>query len=577
MKYTWAQDSIFHIISRENRKFSSSKKLLYWQRISPIPMPILHFKGKSIIQNHHHTVKFHELDPVPSKSTSKSPSLDDNLVIHGDNLVALKALLPTYAGKVKCIYIDPPYNTGGEGWVYNDNVNSPMIHKWLGEEVGREDLTRHDKWCCMMYPRLTILKELLSEDGIIFVSIDENEVHRLRMIMEEIFEEENFLGELVWKNKHGGGGDNPYLVREHEYVMFFSKNITKLPPLFCSPPPTYESMFRHSDDKGKYCLERLDKKGIDNNRPNLIYPIECPDGTMKDISPEIWRLSEKEFRRRQTLGDIEFKKDKNKVWQIYTKSYLFNENGERRRVKTRSILRQEIVGFTQNGNKEIIEIFGNKVFPNPKPTTLLNFLLDIILKPEDIVLDSFAGSGTTAHAVLDLNNKDNGNRKFILIECEDYANKITAERIRRVSKGVLGAKDERLKKGLGGTFSFYELGKAIDIDQLLEGKHLPSYENLANYAFFTATGETFNPKNMEEKNFYIGSTNSEEVFLLYAPEAQKLREMALNLEFAETITKKFPNRPKLVFAPACYLEEFDLRERNIRFAQLPFEIYRLAN
>ena len=181
-----------------------------------------------------------------------------------------------------------------------------------------------------------------------------------------------------------------------------------------------------------------------------------------------------------------------------------------------------------------------------------------------------------AHAVLGLNAEDGGNRKFILVECEDYADELTAERVRRVIKGVKDSKDEKLKKGLKGEFSFYELSEPIEIDKILEGKKLPSYKNLANYAFYTATGESFDSKRVDEKNYYIGSSSTYEVFMLYASDADKLKKLSLNLDFAEKIEKKYPKKPKLVFAPACFLEEFDLRDRNIRFAQLPFEIYRLA-
>src|SRR3989344_9529608 len=187
-------------------------------------MPILHFKGKSIIQNHHHTVKFHELTPVKSKGTSKEPSLNDNLIIHGDNLIALKALLPTYAGKVKCIYIDPPYNTGNEHWVYNDNVNSPMIRDWIGKEVARDDLSRHDKWCCMMYPRLTLLKELLIDDGVIFISIDDEEIDNLRKMMDEIFSD-CFLAQLVWKARNfSDNRPTNGISVDHEYILVYGKS-----------------------------------------------------------------------------------------------------------------------------------------------------------------------------------------------------------------------------------------------------------------------------------------------------------------------------------------------------------------
>jgi adenine-specific DNA-methyltransferase len=162
-------------------------------------MPSLNFKGKALVQNHHLVVPFSELEPVKSRGLSKSPSLDDNLIIEGDNLKALKALLPTYHGKIKCVYIDPPYNTGNEGWIYNDKVNSPMMREWLGKTVDRDDLTRHDKWCCMMLPRLKLLRELLTDDGIILISIDDHESHHLRNLMDEVFGGDNFITQLVWE------------------------------------------------------------------------------------------------------------------------------------------------------------------------------------------------------------------------------------------------------------------------------------------------------------------------------------------------------------------------------------------
>src|SRR4030042_5810995 len=161
-------------------------------------MPTLHFKGKTFVQNHHLAVPYCQLVPDKKKSLTDKVSLHDNLIIQGDNLKALKALLPLYAGKIKCIYIDQPYNTGNENWVYNDNVNSPMMQEWLGKGGDKEDLTRHDKWLCMMMPRLKLLRELIADDGAIFVSIDDNEEHRLRNTMDEIFGEENYLNTFCW-------------------------------------------------------------------------------------------------------------------------------------------------------------------------------------------------------------------------------------------------------------------------------------------------------------------------------------------------------------------------------------------
>ena len=186
-------------------------------------MPSLQFKGKVFVENHHLAVPFHELQPVRSKGLSEKASLHDNLIIEGDNLAALKALLPTYHGKVKCIYIDPPYNTGNERWAYNDNVNSPMMRDWLGKVVDREDLTRHDKWCCMMLPRLKLLRELLLDDGAIFVSIDDNEVHRLRSLMDEVFGEENFLATAVWQKIFSPKNTAKYFSEDHDFVLVYAR------------------------------------------------------------------------------------------------------------------------------------------------------------------------------------------------------------------------------------------------------------------------------------------------------------------------------------------------------------------
>lgn len=186
-------------------------------------MATLDFKGKALVQNYHLTVKYHELVPKRDKSLTDKVRLDDNLIIHGDNLKALKALLPTYAGRVKCIYIDPPYNTGNDGWAYNDNVNSPMMQEWLGKTVDREDLTRHDKWLCLLMPRLKLLCELLNDDGIIFISIDDNEQHRLRMLLDEVLGEENFVSVIVVQSNKRGQTYKE-IAKTHEYILVYSRN-----------------------------------------------------------------------------------------------------------------------------------------------------------------------------------------------------------------------------------------------------------------------------------------------------------------------------------------------------------------
>lgn len=529
-------------------------------------MPSFHFKGKTFLQNYHHTVKFHKLDPKKDKGTTKTTSLDDNLVIHGDNLKALKALLPTHAGKIKCIYIDPPYNTGNENWIYNDNVASPMIQTWLGKEVNIDDLARHDKWCCMMYPRLTLLRELLSDDGVIFASIDENESHHMRLLMDEIFGSENFLTQISWRSKKQISSDNKGFSSKVEYILVYSKSEqftpNKLP--LSEEYKTKSFSNPNNDPKGTWQSVAITaSKGHQGGG----YDYEITTPSEKKIERK-WLYPKKSYEK--------LKKD-NRLW--------FGAKGES--VPRRIIYLDEIegqvpdnlwleMGTNRDGKLETTTIFDKTVFDTPKPVKLIKTLLRIATDKDDLILDSFAGSGTTGHAVLALNQEDGGNRKFIMVECEDYADKITAERMRRVIKGVPSSKDTALQKGLKGTFSYYKLGEELEMDKVLEGKDLPDYEELARYAFFTATGENWGKSKADKSKYYIGSSNTFEIFLLYEPDKKKLKNLALNLDFATQIQNQFPNRQKLVFAPACFMEEHHLKEYGIRFAQLPFEIYRMA-
>ena len=536
-------------------------------------MPSFYFKGKAFLQNYHHSVKFHKLDSVSGKGTSKKPNLNDNLLIHGDNLKALKALLPTHAGKVQCIYIDPPYNIGNEGWVYNDNVASPTIQEWLGKAVGMDDLARHDKWCCMMYPRLVFLRELLAEDGVIFVSIDDNEVHHLRMMLDEVFGAENFVNSVIWEKKFAPQNDAKWFSDNHDFLLVYAKNKDLWRPNLFERSEEANARYTNPDDdpRGDWTSGDLSVKTY---TPTCDYEITTPSGRI--VNPpkgSCWRVSKEAFA--ELLAD-------NRIW--------FGAKGDnvprlkrflsevKQGITPLTIWKRDQVGDTQEARREIREIFGDvAAFDTPKPTRLIKQVLYLALKDKNaIVLDSFAGSGTTAHAVLALNQEDGGNRKFILVECEDYADKITGERIRRVIRGLLDAKDEALQKGLGGSFSYYELGEELEMDKILEGTDLPSYEELARYAFFTATGENWDESKMEVDEYYIGSSNTFEVYMLYAPKKEKLKELALNLDFAIKVQNRFPNKQKLVFAPACFMEEYHLKEYGIRFAQLPFEIYRMA-
>lgn len=571
-------------------------------------MPTLQFKGKPLVQNHHLVVPFSELEAVKSRGLSKSPSLHDNLIIEGDNLKALKALLPTYHGKVKCIYIDPPYNTGNEGWVYNDRVNSPMMRDWLGKTVDRDDLTRHDKWCCMMLPRLKLLRELLSDDGAIFVSIDDNEVHHLRALMDEVFDDENWVGTVIWKNATDNNPTN--IAIEHESIHVFARRKENLSAVWKSEGLAVKTKleelqsdllkkFTDADERQKSFSEWLkankpyiwpfqdykfiDDKGIftgirgvhNPGKEGYRYAVKHPKtGKACDEPLMGYRFPPETMKELLAENRIIFGEDEHKVIEL--KAYLSDY-----KAKLASVF--ELDG--RAGTNELKEIFQSSKSPLrwPKPSALLKHLLSFTADKDSLILDSFAGSGTTAHAVLALNHEDGGNRRFILCqmpyetkeqekEKENICESITAERVRRVIKGVPNARDEEIRKGLGGTFSYFKLGKELRKQAILDGKDLPSYAALAGYVFFTATGEEFQPKKMKPP--LIGTSRERDVFLIYEEDIEKLKDMALNLDLARKLGKS--ERKKLVFAPTKYLDQEYLDRLNIEFCQLPFEIYQRA-
>jgi len=531
-------------------------------------MPTLHFKGKTFVQNHHLAVPYCQLVPDKKKSLTDKVSLHDNLIIHGDNLKALKALLPLYAGKVKCIYIDPPYNTGNENWVYNDNVNSPMMKEWLGKVVDKEDLTRHDKWLCMLMPRLKLLKELLAEDGVIFISIDDCEQHRLRMLLDEVFGEDNFLVEFVWKSRQfTDARSTTHISNDHEYVFAYSKSSKTS----FRGVARDESKFNNPDNdkRGPWMSRSILGLASKKDRPNLHYSFKDPKTGHSYAPPENtgWRYSKEKIH--ELISDKRI---------IFPKT----AEGRPREKKFRSDIIDEFSSFpsvisdiyTSDGTKEIREIFGTDIIAFPKPSVLIKNFINQSTDDDSIILDSFSGSGTTAHAVLSLNKEDGGNRKFILVECEDYADKITAERVRRIIKGVKNAKDDNIKEGLGGSFSYFALGDTIEMEGILRGKKLPSYEELARYVFYTATGEEFDPTKIDEKKNYIGSSKDYDVYLFYKPDIEYLKSTALNLDRADSLGP-LKTKKRLVFAPTKYLDTETMLEKRIEFCQLPFEIYRL--
>lgn len=537
-------------------------------------MPTIQFKGKSFVQNHHLAVPYHQLVPNKDKSVSDKISLGENLIIHGDNLLALKALLPTYAGKVKCIYIDPPYNTGNEGWEYNDNVKSPIIKEWIGQVVGKEgeDLTRHDKWLCMMMPRLKLLRELLTEDGVLLISIDDNEFSNLSNLLEEIMQG-GHVATFVWRRRIGSSMSGDWISADHEYILAYSLNPEMLTILGDERDMT---KFNIPDGEGRFFASMPLTVGMSKDmRPNQWYELKNPKtGTgYWPTNGRVWGYYPPTMKLKVEQGLIIFPEDypDKKLSAPRLKSYP--EDAKRDRKPTTTWL--DSIARTEDGTKSLKTIFGDSPFSYSKPPQLIKHLVKQFTTSDDLILDSFAGSGTTAQAVLELNKEDGGNRKFILIECEDYADKVTAERVRRIISGIPEAKNDLLKDGLDGKFCYFELGDPIETTSLLNGTKMPSYEELARYVFYTATGEEFDSSTISETKNYVGKSSKFDVFMYYKPDIEYLKSTALTLDLACQLRAEGGDKPLLVFAPAKYIEQTELDRLKITFCQLPFEIYKV--
>jgi len=510
-------------------------------------MPVLNWIGKESVVNHDKEVPFRLLKKVKSSSLGEN---SQNLVIHGDNLEALKALMPYYCGKIDVIYIDPPYNTGAEDWIYNDNVNSPKIKNWLGKIVGgeTEDLCRHDKWLCMMYPRLKLLKELLADQAVIFISIDENELSDLLLICDEIFQKNNHCGTFVWQKKYGGGNDSGKIATEHEYVVCYSK-IKQTDEWLEPHTEKYLKRYKEEDSVGRFFWDTLERPGLRN-------PIEIEIKYKEKIYTLQTFRSQKRVDEELKTGEIRIVEINNRL------SFQFKQR-LREGKKPRSILqdRKELIeeGFVKIGSnstakEELVELLGKSMFNNPKPTLLIKYLIRLVNKKDCLVLDSFAGSGTTGHAVLDLNKDDGEKRKFILVELEDdIANKVTAERIRQAVK----------KFEYGEGFEFCELDKQLfNEDGQIEQEC--TFDQLATYIYFTETNMNIDKKAISEN--LIGGYNETNYYLIFKEKGKNI----LNKVFLKKVQKDSKN--KVIYADKCLIDEDVLDKYNIQFKQIPYEI-----
>lgn len=546
-------------------------------------MPTIQFKGKNLIANHHLSVPYHSLQDIEEFGFQAEKGTG-NLIVEGDNLIALKALLPQFSGKVKCIYIDPPYNTGNEGWIYSDKVNSILIKEWIGKTVGIDDLTRHDKWLCMMMPRLKILRELLNEEGIIFISIDFRESHYLKFLLDEIFSRDNLVAEFIWHKKYGGGGDNKNVVTEHETVYCYSK----------TKNPSFEQVIKgieydfddfagyDMDEEGRYysANESILMRGPNSTpekRPNLCYPIIDPDGN--EILPRFgrgtWSYELSTLEKKLENNDLLWKQVRGQ-WMLYKKQYLFLEEDEVRDKKPRTVLdKRYSIGQTGEGTNRLKFLFDDqRVFPNPKPVSLLKFLINLATETNtnDIVLDSFAGSGTTFDAVMELNTEDGGNRKCILVQMTEATEQ---EPDKNICRDITRERNKLAieKFGYESGFKYLRVGNAIDPETMLEGE-LPTYSQFAEYVFYLATGGHLAEKdNINAENHFVGTLESQAIYLIYEQDFDKLTRLALTLDIAEKIIQHSPGKRRTIFAPSCFLDEDYMSEKQIEFVSVPYNLF----
>ncbi|MBQ9487559.1 MAG: site-specific DNA-methyltransferase [Selenomonadaceae bacterium] len=502
-------------------------------------MPTLNWLGKDKVVNFAAQVPCHALDFKYNFGGGTG-----NKIIHGDNLLALKSLLPLYEGRVKCIYIDPPYNTGNEGWVYNDNVNSPQIQKWLGQVVGREgeDYSRHDKWLCMMYPRLKLLKQLLSDDGAIFISIDDNEQNYLRDICEEIFGRQNFLAQVIWERAYAPVNLKKHFSTSHDYLICYAKNISQL--VCHGLPRSNEADKRYknpdNDPRGLWKASDLSVGPIVESK---VYEITTPSGR-KVFPPKgyCWRLDKETFQKYVEENKIWFGEDGDNVPSI--KRFL---SEVKQSVTPMTIWKYSEVGHSQDATKALKEIFdGQAVFTYPKPVDLIKRCLELYSDKNSIVLDAFAGSGTTAHAVLNLNAVDGGDRKFILVEMEPYAETITAERVRRI----------------GGSFDYYEVGAPL----FVEGDINPAVdiEQIRGYVWAMETRTPYVKPNVEDCAAFMG-VDKGTAYYFY--------EGALDSDFLATMRTRADSY--VIFAESCAVGEEFLRRYGIEFKKIPRDIVKI--
>ncbi len=534
-------------------------------------MPTLNWIGKEAVVNHHNEVPFHLLRERNDLSVGEPGS--GNLIVEGDNLVALKALLPYYAGQVKCMYIDPPYNTGNESWIYNDNVNSPEMKKWLGKVVGgeSEDLSRHDKWLCMMYPRLSLLRELLRQDGAIFISIDDNELSYLRDIMDEIFGKTNFITTIIWHKMYAPKSSARHFSANHDYIVVYAKKSAVWERNLLPRTERQDRVYKNidNDPRGPWRPNNLAAR---NFYSLGTYEIRCPSGRVISGPPrgQYWRVSKDKLEELDKDGRIWWGKNGNNV--PAPKIFL---SEVKQGVVPQTIWSFDEVGHTQEAKKELVSICdfedSQSVFITPKPKRLLKRIIEIAADKDSIILDSFAGSGTTGHAVMELNNQDGGNRRFVLIEiAPEICREVTARRLQKASRGYekTGGK---IVEGLGGGFRYCTLSEPC-FDESGRINSQITYDELARYVFFTETGEPLS-RTFTDTFPLIGVYGGTAIYLLYNGVLKDKKPNGGNVLTQKAFADlPFHGGPKVVYGTACRLSSTRLKQENVTFRQIPYEI-----
>jgi len=572
-------------------------------------MSYIDWMGKEDVQNHHKNITYKTIECKEEIGDKDS----ENMIIKGDNLLALKSLLPYYASSVKMIYIDPPYNTGNTSWVYNDNMDSPLIKKWLNDTVNSDDLSRSDKWLCMMYPRLKLLRELLKDDGVIFISIDDAEVFNLKLICDEIFGKENFIAQFIWKKRTGSNDAKSFVSIDHEYILCYSKsNFIRLAGI----EKTFENYKNPDNDlRGDWIPDNLTCNKTYKERENLYYSITNPQNgiTYPCNKKRVWAYEKSRMERLIKEDKIIFPKTENG-----TPMYKRHKSEVRSKYQPISSLLGEYLNA--NATKNLRNIFNGQLFDYPKNVNLLKLLVKQATSKDDIILDSFAGSGTTAHAVLAQNKEDGGNRKFILIETLDYAKDITAERVKRVIQGydftgkdkttlyenkltttqilkpetmekvskevatliedeklnydkiektfkentlkVEGIKDiKSFKEGIGGGFKYCELSYDI-FDEFGELNANLSFEQIAKHIYFVEFKKPIDKREIEAP--FVGSFKDTHIYFY--------ENKFLNKDLTQVLKRDKVYKNIIIYTTKTTVSDDILKEKNIIIRYIPYDI-----